>query len=105
MRMLPIAIGAGLAVLAAGMALAPSHPRAVGSLRPVSDFSDISNEKDRSIALFTEAGKVIQNPRCVNCHPAGDRPQQGDDGHPHQPLVVRGADGFGAIDSTFGAKA
>ena len=40
---------------------------------------------------------MILNPRCVNCHPAGDRPRQGDDGHPHQPLVVRGMGGFGAI--------
>jgi hypothetical protein len=97
MRALPIALGAGLGVLVAGIGLSPAHPGAVGSLKPVSDFSDISNEEDRSIALFTEAGKVIQHPRCVNCHPASDRPQQGDDGHPHQPLVVRGATGFGAI--------
>ena len=32
-----------------------------------------------------------------DCHPAGDRPRQGDDGHPHQPLVARGMGGFGAI--------
>src|SRR5262249_53995170 len=97
MRALPLALGAGLLVLAVGIGLSPAHPGAVSSLKPVSDFSEITDEKDRSIALFTKAGKVIQHPRCVNCHPAGDRPQQGDDGHPHQPLVVRGADGFGAI--------
>jgi hypothetical protein len=79
------------------MGLSTGHPQAAAPLKPVGDFSDISNEKDRSVALFTEAGKVIQHPRCVNCHPAGDRPQQGDDGHPHQPLVVRGAGGFGAV--------
>ena len=28
----------------------------------------------RSVALFEEAGKVMQHPRCVNCHPRGDRP-------------------------------
>ena len=43
-----------------------------------------------------EAGKVIQHPRCVNCHPAGDGPLQTDAVRPHQPLVVRGADGHGA---------
>ena len=57
MRALPIALGAGLLVLAVGIGLSPAHPGAVSSLKPVSDFSDISNEKDRSIALFTEAGK------------------------------------------------
>ena len=97
MRAVPIALGAGLMVLTAGMGLSTAHPEAAGSLKPVSDFSDIANEKDRSVAIFTEAGKVIQNPRCVNCHPAGNRPRQGDDGHPHQPLVVRGAGGFGAV--------
>ena len=30
----------------------------------------------RSVALFEEAGKVLQHPRCVNCHPVGDRPRR-----------------------------
>ena len=49
------------------------------------------------MAIFEEAGKVIQHPRCLNCHPAGDSPFQNDDSHPHRPLVVRGEDGLGAI--------
>ena len=39
---------------------------------------------------------MITHPRCVNCHPAGDRPLQGDDGHLHLPAVVRGDGDFGA---------
>jgi hypothetical protein len=40
---------------------------------------------------------VLTSPRCVNCHPAGDRPLQGEAaGRPHQPPVARGPDGFGA---------
>jgi hypothetical protein len=54
----------------------------------------------RSIALFREAGKVLQHPRCLNCHPAGDgptqRPTQTDRMTPHRPMVMRGADGHGA---------
>ena len=50
----------------------------------------------RSIALFREAGKVLQHPRCLNCHPAGERPNQTDRMTPHRPMVVRGADGHGA---------
>ena len=50
----------------------------------------------RSIALFREAGKVLQHPRCLNCHPAGDLPTQTDRMTPHQPMVIRGADGHGA---------
>ena len=49
----------------------------------------------RSAAMFTELGKVLTHPRCVNCHPAGDRPRQGDEGRLHQPPVARGADGHG----------
>lgn len=66
-------------------------------LRGPRAFSSISDEHARSVALFREAGKVITHPRCVNCHPDGDRPLQGDVGnvHPHQPMVVRGG-GMGA---------
>ncbi len=50
----------------------------------------------RSVALFVELGKVIQHPRCLNCHPRADRPLQGEAGAPHLPPVVRGATGHGA---------
>jgi hypothetical protein len=40
-------------------------------------------------------GKVVTHPRCVNCHPRGDRPLQGDDQHPHEPPVFRGESDFG----------
>ena len=39
-------------------------------LEPVSAFAAIADKNERAIALFNEAGKVIQNPRCMNCHPA-----------------------------------
>ena len=65
-------------------------------LQPVSSFDTIADRRTRSIALFTEAGKVLRHPRCMNCHPATERPTQTDRMRPHQPLVVRGADGHGA---------
>jgi hypothetical protein len=58
-------------------------------------FAAIGDAGARSAALFTELGKVLTHPRCVNCHPAGDRPRQTDAGRPHQPPVWRGADGHG----------
>ncbi len=39
--------------------------------------------------------EVLLHPRCANCHPAGDVPLQGDDGHPHAQNVRRGPDGHG----------
>ena len=59
------------------------------ALKSPEDFAYMPDETERSIALFKEAGKVIQHPRCVNCHPATDRPHQGDDSHLHQPPVTR----------------
>jgi hypothetical protein len=66
------------------------------TLRPVAAFASIAHPRARAVALFVEMGKVLQHPRCVNCHPAGDRPLQTDSMRPHEPLVVRGADGHGA---------
>jgi hypothetical protein len=96
MRALLIGLGSATAVLAAGMAVCAGQPDASRTLKPAAAFSEIADKKERAIALFTEAGKVIMHPRCVNCHPAGDRPLQGEDGHLHQPLVVRGDYGIGA---------
>ena len=58
-------------------------------------FAAIPDAAGRSAALFTELGKVLTHPRCVNCHPAGDQPRQGEAGRLHQPPVARGADGHG----------
>ena len=64
-------------------------------LASAESFSSISDPAARSAAIFTELGKVLTHPRCLNCHPAGDRPRQGDMSRLHQPPVERGADGLG----------
>jgi hypothetical protein len=97
MRFWAISSFAGAIVIAAGIAMSAAPEPASGSLKPAADFASIAEGRERAIALFTEAGKVIRHPRCLNCHPAGDRPTQGDDSHPHMPLVVRGEDNLGAI--------
>lgn len=68
-----------------------------GALQSPDAFASIKDPKARSAALFQEAGKVLQHPRCVNCHPRTERPLQGDAMQPHQPLVVRGDDDHGAV--------
>jgi hypothetical protein len=60
-------------------------------------FAAIGDADARSAAIFTELGKVLTHPRCVNCHPAGDRPHQGELGRLHQPPVERGIDGHGTV--------
>lgn len=74
-----------------------SWPALAVDLRAPDSFSGIADKTERSRALFVEAGKVIQSPRCLNCHPGGERPTQGAGMHPHSPLVVRGADDKGAV--------
>ncbi|MGQ0457168.1 MAG: hypothetical protein ACT4OU_08900 [Hyphomicrobium sp.] len=46
-------------------------------------------------ALFFPIAAVLREPRCMNCHPRGDRPRQGDDAHVHLQNVVRGPDNLG----------
>ncbi len=87
MRMLP-----AIALIVATPLLAEN----VNSLRSPDEFESIQAEAERSVAYFEEMMLVIGHPRCLNCHPVGDVPMQGDDMEPHQPPVVRGAADFGA---------
>ena len=96
MRATSILLSGALAIIAVGMAVSAAQPDPAKSLKSVQSFASIADDQQRSLALFQEVGKVITHARCMNCHPAGDRPFQGDDRHPHMPLVVRGVDNFGA---------
>lgn len=65
---------------------------------PLVDNEKIQAEKIRekeSAEAFKEAYKVLMHPRCMNCHPSGDSPLQGDDSHIHTQNVTRGKDGKG----------
>lgn len=109
MRRLPVVILAWIATTTAAACQAPTRSSAAtapsGSsgaegegreaLRPVSAFSGIADPAARSVALFTEAGRVITHPRCTNCHPADGVPRQGMDQRLHVPAVSGGADGHG----------
>jgi hypothetical protein len=69
----------------------------VQTLKPAGDFVSIKDPTARSLALFTEAGKVISSPRCMNCHPVQRAPTQGDDLHAHNPPMVAGQSGHGPV--------
>lgn len=72
------------------------QPAELDRLRRVADFDEITDMTARSVALFEEAARVIEHPRCMNCHPRTDRPTQTEAMRPHTPWVTRGADGGGA---------
>jgi hypothetical protein len=59
-----------------------------GNLPPLKDSAG-------SQKAFLAAYKVLMSPRCMNCHPAGDIPLQGDDSRVHTQGVKRGVDGKG----------
>jgi hypothetical protein len=93
LRTIPVLALAALLAVVVSMHAASGPPEE--SLASPASFDAIGDTAARSAALFTEAGKVLTHPRCVNCHPAGDRPRQGDVRRLHQPPVARGEDGFG----------
>jgi hypothetical protein len=47
------------------------------------------------LAAWDQVHSVLIHPRCINCHTAGNYPQQGDGRRRHFANVVRGLDGHG----------
>jgi hypothetical protein len=79
-------------------AAATPGSQGAGDLRSPAFFEAmIPDRVERSRALFLEATRVLLHPRCVNCHPAGDSPMQGDSPHPHEPPVLRGFEDRGVV--------
>lgn len=58
-------------------------------------FGDKSRDSIASVAAFAEVYRVLMHPRCMNCHPKGDIPLQGDESHLHTMAPRRGRDGHG----------
>lgn len=65
--------------------------------RLISAKVETAADKDsvESVKAFMTAYAVLMSPRCMNCHPSGDVPLQGDDSHLHTMLPRRGLDGKG----------
>jgi hypothetical protein len=64
-------------------------------LKPVGEFATTTDRSERAAALFSEAARVIQHPRCLNCHPKDRTPTQGDDLHAHVPIIRADEEGHG----------
>jgi len=73
----------------------------VGNGSRQANFNDSTNisskngNRGASIEGFKKVYKVLMSPRCMNCHPIGDAPLQGDLSLPHTMNVQRGKDGKG----------
>ena len=46
-------------------------------------------ERKAGKRAFAKVAKVLQSPRCMNCHPNGDRPLQTDESRPHRMNISR----------------
>jgi len=75
-------------VLAMGVLMTSSFRYAPRGASPAKDSA-------ASVAAFAKVYSVLMSPRCVNCHPAGDVPLQGDNSQPHTMSPQRGTDGKG----------
>jgi hypothetical protein len=79
-RALALALAAAAVVATAVIARGDEAPGAAGPAPEVIAAGQ---------AAFVEVARVLQSPRCRNCHPAGDRPLQTDAGRPHRMNVSR----------------
>jgi hypothetical protein len=61
----------------------------------IEEMSMAAKDSVESVKAFGKVYKVLMSPRCMNCHPSGDVPLQGDDSHLHTMLPRRGKDGKG----------
>jgi hypothetical protein len=89
------AVFAALLLLATGCHRKQTAPPTAS--RTTTESVGMSSRRDdaASRAAFLAAYPVFMHPRCLNCHPAGDVPLQGEDSHPHFQNVKRGPDGKG----------
>lgn len=96
MRVFPL-VALWLAGCSGPKVVTPAEPPVVAPerLADVASFAYLGNDQARAEALFTEASRVFQHPRCANCHPAGDSPLQGMASVRHEPPVVRGPENAG----------
>ena len=84
-----------VAVITASFAFRDSEDRNARNSKSDADKKDSAE----SAKAFLKVYKVLMSPRCMNCHPSGDSPLQGDDSHIHTMDVVRGPDGTGLYAS------
>ena len=91
-RRVQLTVRASLALLLAGgvaalVAACGASTRSLDSLSP--------DELNQGVTAFATVQKVLQHPRCQNCHIPGDSPLQFDDGQEHAQGIVRGPEGKG----------
>ena len=92
---LPVKAIAVIAVLFAVIVLTTSAFKGNNIAADVTGCKSVNTDSAESVQAFLQVYKVLMSPRCMNCHPAGDQPLQGDDSRIHTMKAQRGKDGKG----------
>jgi hypothetical protein len=87
-RTLPVALVLLWSIVRCSTGTVSDTPPIPAATTPAVSTSD-------GLQAWEQVYSVLTHPRCINCHTAGDYPQQGDDRHRHLFHVVRGPDGKG----------
>ena len=61
----------------------------LASLVAAAAFASDPPTAEEGVAAFLDVARVLQSPRCLNCHPDGDVPLQHDDRRPHGMNITR----------------
>jgi len=65
------------------------------SFKNISAHGPAQQDSVESVKAFMQVYSVLTSPRCMNCHPSGDVPLQGDNSQLHTMAPQRGTDGKG----------
>lgn len=82
-------------LLASGIGLAFTISKNQKAEKEYISIVPIKKDSIASVTAFKLVYKVLMSPRCVNCHPKGDIPLQGDNSVVHSMQPKRGKDGKG----------
>ncbi|WP_269236156.1 hypothetical protein [Flavobacterium flavigenum] len=82
-------------LLASGIGLAFTVSKNQKAEKEYVSIVPIKKDSIASVTAFKQVYKVLMSPRCVNCHPKGDIPLQGDNSVIHSMQPKRGKDGKG----------
>ncbi len=91
----PVAAATFLSIIVFVIAVSASAFRKDEAPEKEIKFSAINRDSVESVKAFGIVYKTLMSPRCMNCHPAGDVPLQGDDSHLHAMGPKRGIEGKG----------
>jgi hypothetical protein len=94
-RLLPSKLVLVIAVLLGAVSIMSFALVSSNSDKPAGEKLAVVKDSIGSVRAFRQVYTVLTSARCMNCHPAGNVPLQGEDHHLHAMFPQRGTDGHG----------